>query len=196
MATLTPNRKVSVKRKEPSPGKNSKEDDIELIKKDMNNGFPMIAISIEGIGNNKQHKIQYTRYRSKRLKEQEEIDYESEEESSENSSSNNNYTEDYYPNDNMKVIMILIINTLDRTRQFQEVERYLQEGVMKVIEIIVKWTNKGETAAIIDFDRNITREDFDNINKQLYKPRVIGIKVKKVQMFFTVQIKKTIFELV
>jgi hypothetical protein len=36
---------------------------------------------------------------------------------------------------------------------------------MKVIEIIVKWTNKGETAAIIDFDRNITREDFDNINK-------------------------------
>ena len=124
------------------------------------------------------------------------MDYESEEESSENGSSNNNYIEVFYLYDNMKATMILITKTLDGIKQFQEVERYLQEGVMKVIEIIVKWTNKGETAAIIDFDRNITREDFDNINKQLYKPRVIGIKVKKMQIFFTVQIQKTVFELV
>ena len=125
MATPTPNRKVSVERKEPSLGKNSKENDRELIKKDQNNDYPMIATHTEGESNNKQHKIQYVGYRSKRLKQREEIDYKLEEESSENGSSNDNYIEEYYLDNNMKAIIILIIKTLDNTKQFQDVERYL-----------------------------------------------------------------------
>ena len=60
----------------------------------------------------------------------------------------------------------------------------------------MKWENNGDIAAVIDFDGNAIREEFDNLNKWVYQPRIIGTKVKKVQMFFTVQTQKTIFELV
>ena len=94
--------------------------------------------------------------------------------------------EEYYLNNNMKVITILIINTLDDTKQFWDVERCLQEGLTKLSKIVMKWVNNGDIAAGIDFDRNAIREKFDNLNKQVYQPRIIGTKVKKVQMFFTV----------
>ena len=57
--------------------------------------------------------------------------------------------------------MILITKILDRIQKFQDVKIYIQEGVIKTIELINKWADKGEILAIIRFDGNAIREDFN-----------------------------------
>ena len=65
----------------------------------------------------------------------------------------------------------------------------MQVGVFLILKLINKWVEMGDISALIDFKGNLIREGFvDKINNWLYSVRVIGKEVRKVQVFFKVQI--------
>ena len=75
----------------------------------------------------------------------------------------------------------MITIKLQRNPKFKDTETYIQEGVMKTLEILQKWEERGSIAAVISYKGNAIREDFDeNIEYWMYQPRVIGKANKKV----------------
>ena len=55
---------------------------------------------------------------------------------------------------------VLISMKLKRKSKFKDVEVCIKEGAIKTVELIDKFTDKSEIAAIVGFNSNIIREDF------------------------------------
>ena len=94
-------------------------------------------------------------------------------------------------------ITVLISVKLKQSPKFKDIDICLEEGTVKLVDLIGKWAGKSEITAIIRFDGNAIQEDFTNtIDNQICLLRVIGKAVKRVQMYFKVQIYQIVKELV
>ena len=60
----------------------------------------------------------------------------------------------------MKEVMVLISVKLKRSPKFKDVNVFLEEGVVKIVDLIKKWADKSEIDAIIGFDRDTIRQEF------------------------------------
>ena len=57
----------------------------------------------------------------------------------------------------MKEVIVLISVKLKCSLKFKDMNVCLQEGVIKIVDLIKKWADKSEIAAIIGFDRDTIR---------------------------------------
>ena len=97
----------------------------------------------------------------------------------------------------MKEVMVLISVKLKRSSKFKDVNMCLEKGAVKIVDLINKWAYKSEIDAIIGFDGDTIRQEFeDTIDYWMYPLRVIRKVVKRVQVYFKVQTNNTVKELV
>ena len=79
----------------------------------------------------------------------------------------------------MKEVTVLILVKLKHSLKFKDVDAYLEEGALKIVDLIKKWVDKSKIAVIIGFDRDAIREEFyDTIDYWMYPLRVIRKVVK------------------
>ena len=79
----------------------------------------------------------------------------------------------------MKEVMVLISVKLKRSPKFKDVNVFLEEGVVKIVDLIKKWVDKSEINVIIRFNGNTIYQEFeDTIDYLMYPPRVIRKVVK------------------
>ena len=72
----------------------------------------------------------------------------------------------------------------------------INQRVQKKVDLTTKQAGNGEINRVVKVDGNTRREDFIEVNNQVYKKRIIGVKNKKIQVFFKVQTELSIAELV
>ena len=58
-------------------------------------------------------------------------------------------------------------------------KKAVKEAIEKVVELVQLWLDKGNIAGVVDFDKIIRREDYEEIEYWLYNLRVIGLIVCK-----------------
>ena len=65
----------------------------------------------------------------------------------------------------IKEVTVLISVKLKRSLKSKDVDACLEEGAVKIVDLIKKWADKSEIAAIIGFDGDVICEEFaDTIN--------------------------------
>ena len=62
----------------------------------------------------------------------------------------------------MKEVLVLISVKLKRSSKFKDIDVCLEEGAVKIVDLIKKQADKSEITAIIGFDRDTIREEFSN----------------------------------
>ena len=71
----------------------------------------------------------------------------------------------------------------------------MKEGMHRVSKLIENWADERSIAGVIDIDGMVRREDYGELDKWMYQPRVIGRYSKRTQMFFKILTQLSIKEL-
>ena len=80
--------------------------------------------------------------------------------------------------------------------KLRDYQVYIEESLEKVVALIESQTKKGSIAGVVEFNKMIRRENFREINSQVYNPILVGKNVQKTQISIKVQILLGVRDLV
>ena len=86
----------------------------------------------------------------------------------------------------MKEMMILLIIRLANQKYTNDNWKAIIEGIERTIDIVEQLSKNGNIIGVVEFSSMIKRKDYNGIEEWTYVLRVIGTKIKKVQVFFIV----------
>ena len=79
--------------------------------------------------------------------------------------------------------------------KLRDLKVYIEENLKKVVILVKNWAKDGSIIGVIEFDITTRCEIFQEIDQQAYNPRVVRKNVKKIQIFFKVQISLEAYKL-
>ena len=85
---------------------------------------------------------------------------------------------------------------MGKNQENEDINQCMKEGMHQVCQLIEYWSEDSSIAGVIDMNGNTRREDYGEIKEWMYPPRVIGKYTKRTQIFFKVQTKLSVIELV
>ena len=71
----------------------------------------------------------------------------------------------------------------------------MKKGMHRVLKLIENWADECSIARVIDMDGMVRREDYGELYKWMYQPRIIGIYSKRIQMFLKIKTQLSVKEL-
>ena len=97
--------------------------------------------------------------------------------SDEKNQENQHFTEEEYDlllkGKGMKEKMALVTMKMEKNQKYDEVSQCMKEGMHRVLKLIEIWADVSSIAGVIDANGILRRDDYGEIKKWIYQPRVI-----------------------
>ena len=86
----------------------------------------------------------------------------------------------------MKEKLILITMKMKKNQKYDDPKQCMKEGMHRVSKLIENWADERSISGVVDIGGMVRIEDYGELDKWMYQPRVIGRYSKRTQMFFKI----------